>query len=130
MATQSVSIEYALKQAQYLLATGNPSGAQQIYSKILEIQPGLHIARQGLTAILKDQSSPMTEQGIVQALNEVHQAEYFKYASIKGWTYALVIDHPYINADFQKTTSPSAPKSKTFEPSKLNTGTLPSDILS
>jgi len=27
MATQSVSIEYALKQAQYLLATGNPSGA-------------------------------------------------------------------------------------------------------
>lgn len=125
MAKQTVSVDSALKQANYLLATGNTAVARQIYSQILDHYPDLQAARHGLKSIFNTQAQQVAVPGIQQAVNDIHQTEYFKHASVKGWAYALVVDHPYINGDLQKRAHKPKPISHSFDPDELSPGHTP-----
>ena len=125
MTKQTVSIDYAIQQGNYLLAQGNTSVAKQIYCQILDRYPDIQAARRGLTSIFNRNVHSLAEPGIKQAVNDVHQSQYFKQESIRGWAYSLVVDHAYINGELTKASRTLQATTNRFDPENLNQGHSP-----
>lgn len=122
MTRQSVSVDYAIQQGNFLLAQGNTAGAQQIYSQILKQFPDLQAPRTGLKSIFNEQVNEVSSHGITQSLKAIQQHSYYKHAALKGWAYALVVDHHYINSNFQKNQISKPSKNRQFDENALTSG--------
>lgn len=125
MTRQTVSVEFAIQQGNLLLAQGNTTAAQQIYSQILNQFPDLQAPRIALKSILNHQVDEVTTTGINRSVDALKHTSYFKQEAVKGWAYTLVIDHHYIHGDFQKLDNSRQHKAKndgTFDKDEITPG--------